>query len=206
MSAISANFPGFEIGFQPGVRQHLLPGLGVFSEAIGVCDITTTPTTVFDIRFRAGQVEKDDTVGLTVPNGSILHFMGMKIPTGLVATNGDRLKLATAVGATGTQAFDAAGSTAYVPSAVAAGGTFASTPTTEDVIFKVDPSITATVAALNADKLFKVFNDNGTTGAGSGVSVASGTKQIVVVMRWIPPNLINCIPSLEQIQQRPARG
>ncbi|UBF29846.1 hypothetical protein K9N68_37180 (plasmid) [Kovacikia minuta CCNUW1] len=206
MSAISANFPGNVTGFQPGIRQIDYPGFGVMSEAIGVCDITPTPATVFDVKFRSGQVDKADSVGLVIPTGSIIHFMGFKIPTGLIATNGDRLKLATAVGATGTQAFNADGSTAYVASAVAASNTFASTPTTEDRIFKVDPYITATVAATNADLTFKLFNDNGTTGAGSGVSVASGTKQIAVVMRWLPPNSFNCIPSLDQIQQYPARA
>ncbi len=49
---------------------------------------------------------------------------------------------------------------------------------------------------------FKVYNDHGTTAAGSGVSVASGTAQIVAMIVYRLP--VDC-PRLDQIAGRPTR-
>lgn len=213
-------FPGNQINRTTGIHRSIVPGIGTFVNALGVVDITSTVATVFDVKFRSGQADKADTTGLTIPIGSVLHYIGFRIPStvdpsgsnlvpllpALIATNGDRLKLATAVGATGTQAFNATGSTAYVASSVAASGTFAA----EEKKFAISPfqgSATPAAAdfsvALSGAITLKLFNDNGTTGAGSGVSVASGSQQIIVLAQWWESTTV---PYADQVVSRPSRA
>lgn len=183
-----------------GLKQVEIPGLGTFCDAIAVAEITTTSQTILNLKYRSGQADRSDTSGaITVPSGSQILGMGMRIPSGIVATNGDRLKLATAVGATGTQVFNNSSSTAYVASSVAASTTFAE----ETVRFWESLLGTNSGVKTNADASFKVYNDNGTTGAGSGVSVASGVALVVVrILYQAPPT----IPLLERVAGRPARA
>lgn len=181
---------------------------GRFYQAVGVADITTTSTTAFDIKFRSGQKDRSDLTGLIVPAGAVIQRVALRIPspaTGqtLIATNGDRLKLATAVGATGTQAFNATASTAYVASSVAASTTFAA----EQKKFEVHPfqgSATPAAAdfsvALSGNTTFRLFNDNGTTGTGSGVRVSTGTLQVICEVCWWQSA---DVPTVEEIAGRP---
>ncbi len=180
-----------------------LSNIGKMVTVLGVCDVTTTAATVFDIKQRQTAGRSDTVIG-TIPVGAEIVHVALRVPSGLVATNGDRLKLATAVGATGTQAFNATASTAYVASAVAASTTFApdSGKTDQYVKFEVSPYSTTGSTALSGAVTFKVYNDNGTTAAGSGVSVASGTAQIVAMIVYRLP--VDC-PRLDQIAGRPTR-
>ncbi len=196
-------FQGNQIATDTGIN-YVKGQIGKIGILWGVCDVTTTPTTVFPIKYRSGQTDVADTVGGVVPSGARIFRMGLYVPANLVATNGDRLKLATAVGATGTQTFNSTASTAYVASAVAASTTFAA----QTVKFELAPFQDGTTAAGQSAALgqaytFQVYNDNGTTAAGSGVSVASGTAQLIVEIRfWVSDDL----PTLGQIAGRPARA
>jgi len=197
-------FPGNMITTNTGI-QYQDGALGRIGILYGVCDVTTTAATVFPIKYRSGQADVADSTGGVVPSGARIFRMGLFVPAGLVATNGDRLKLGTAVGATGTQTFNSTASTAYVPSAVAASTTFAAqTVRFELPVGLVDSSGAAgQSAALSGNTTFRVFNDNGTTGAGAGVSVASGTAQLIVEIRfWTSAPL----PTIGQIAGRPARA
>lgn len=176
---------------------------GKYVDLITVADVTTTAATVFDLKVRAGQADKADTVVGAIPAGAEIYHLSIVVPSGLVATNGDRLKLATAVGATGTQTFNATASTSYVASAVAASTTFAAA----GYRFAISPFSQAAAAsqsaALSGGVTFKLYNDNGTTGAGSGVSVASGTAQIICRIKyWVPDDYL----VLAGINGRPARA
>ncbi len=198
-------FPGSVVNYQQGVKSYYYPGLGAeLTEAIGVVDFTSTLGTVFEVKFRSGQADKADAIGLTIPTGARIHYMGLKVPAGLIATTNDRLKLATAVGATGTQAFNASATTAYVASVAANNSTFEVTPTQEDFYFHVSPFDTTGSSSLSAPATFRVYSENGSNATGSGVRTASGTLQGVVVMRWWNFNN-QPIPSLEQIFGKPAR-
>jgi hypothetical protein len=197
-------FPGNMITTDTGI-QYQKSALGKIGVLYGVCDITTTAATVFPIKYRSGQTDVADTTGGIIPSGARIFRLGLSVPAGLVATNGDRLKLGTAVGATGTQTFNATGSTAYVASAVAASTTFAAQVVKFELpIGLVDASAVANQsAALSGATTFQVFNDNGTTGTGAGISVASGTAQLVVEIRfWVSED----VPTIGQIAGRPGRA
>ncbi len=179
-------FPGNHISWQQGIKRYETP-LGTYVVALGVVDITTTVATVFDVKFRSGQKDRADSTGLVIPIGAVLHRIALRVPAAvgaepaIVATTGDRLKLATAVTAvTGSAAFAVDGTNTCVATAVAASSTFAA----QAVKFEVNPFTTATCPALTSEITLKVYNDNGSTGAGSGVSVASGTRPIIVEARW----------------------
>jgi hypothetical protein len=177
--------------------------LGKFTTIIAVADITTTVQTVLALKVRSSQPDRADTVVGTVPTGAQICFLGIRIPSGIIATNGNAIKLAPAVSATGVQTFDAAGATAYVRSAVAASGTF----TAGASLLTISPLNQSTAAlqsaALSGPLTFSIYNDNGAAVAGAGISVASGTAQIVAqIVYWEPLE----VPRLEAISGRPARG
>lgn len=197
--------PASLLTLQQGYNYIWYPGLGLVTHFIGVCDVTTTAATVFDVKWRSGQKDRADGTGLTIPIGAHLHRIALRLPptteggtaTGLVATNGDRLKLANAVSAaTGSAAFAVDGTNTCVATAVAASSTF----TEQQVKFEVvSPFFTATVPALTSAVTLRVYNDNGTTGAGSGVSVASGTYPIIVEACWFQTS---DVPTLAQAGAR----
>lgn len=194
--------PGNQINSNVGVHD-INASVGKIRDIIAVCDVTTTAATVFDLKVRSGQADRSDTVVGGLPVGAEIFHLSIVVPSGLVATNGDRLKLATAVGATGTQTFNATGSTAYVASAVAASTTFAAA----GYRFEISPFSQAAAAsqsaALSGAVTFKLYNDNGTTGAGAGISVASGTAQIICrIKAWLPTDYL----PLAGINGRPARA
>jgi hypothetical protein len=193
--------PGNVINRTTGLSLQHTP-FGTVGTIVGVADITTTPATVFDLKERSGNPERPDGILGSVPLGATLFYVGFRIPDrpAITAVNGDRLKLATAVGATGAQAFDAAGATSYVASAAAAGTTFAPAQSR----FSLSP-YAGTAAALSAGVVFRLFNDNGTTGAGSGLSVPSGSAQIICVVKYVLPG-VEDIPLLANIPAKPNRA
>lgn len=174
----------------------VLPGF-VFQEAIGVADIDTTVRTSWPIKFRSRLKGRADASGLDIPAGATLFAIGIrvvapsdeanqKIHPGqtIICTASDRFKLATAVGATGTQAFNASASTAYVAST--AFGT--NSVTSEQKLFAVPPN--GTSAVLSGAITLTLYNDNGSTAAGAGVSVSTGTLPVVAMAHWyIPPSV-----------------
>jgi hypothetical protein len=116
------------------------------------------------------------------------------VPSGITATNGNRLKLATAVGATGTQTFAADASTSYVASAVAANATFAQAGTRFEISPLLQAAAATQSATLSGAATFRVFVDNGTTGAGTAISVPSGSQQIVVrISYWEPADVLSAV-------------
>lgn len=180
---------------------------GRYTSLTGVAYIDTTLNTVWDVNFLSKQKGVANTVGLTVPIGATIYKVGFRVPaleTGqtVTATAGNRLKVATAVGATGAQAFDALAATAYAASTVFT----ANAMTVEAPSFSISPykgSATPTAAdfsqPLTAAATFKLFNDNGTTAAGSGVRASTGTIPIVVqVCYWTD----DTVPTFERIGGR----
>lgn len=187
-------------------NEALVLPAGRFVSAIGVCDITTTPANVFDIKFRNRYRGKPDLVGLTVPAGAVICFMGFKFigtnyqqsapRQSIVSTATNRLKLATAVGATGTQAFNASASTAYVESA----GFSANSLPTDESTFQVSPW--GTSAPLTSATTFRLFVTDGANAAGSNISVSRGQAYIMAGVRfWLPSTMP---PDLNSIDGYPA--
>lgn len=201
-------FPGVQVNHLNAFKGEFLHLVGgKLTSLIGVVYIDTNLATSWDVNLLSGQKGISNTVGLVVPSGAVIYKVGFRTPaleTGqtITATASDRFKLATAVGATGTQAFNATASTAYVASTA-----FGSNSVTEESkVFTIHPyqgSATPAAAdfsvALSSSATFKIYNDNGTTGAGSGVKVSTGTYPIVVqVCYWLDDG----IPTLERIGGR----
>lgn len=201
-------FPGDVINHLDAFKGEFLHVVGGrYTSLTGVAYIDTNLTTSWDVNLLSKQKGISNTVGLTVPINAVIYKVGFRVPaleTGqtITATAGNRFKVATAVGATGTQTFDAAAATAYAASTVFTSNAV----TTETVSFALSPySGSATPTAANFSQpltsavTFKLWNDNGTTAAGSGVKVSTGTMPIVVqVCYWIDDS----IPTFERIGGR----
>lgn len=201
---MSRQFPATIRGFLNGFAQEFIrTPLGRFYEAAGVIDITTTPQNIWDVRFRCRVKGGSDRVGLVIPAGAVIYSLGIR--TELPNTNGitpgqtiscasgNRLKLATAVGATGTQAFNASASTAYVTSTAFGANSIAA----ESRRLAIPPN--GSSAVLTQDTTFRLFVDDGTTNLGSNVSVNKGVLSVVCYASWWQPAET---PTLEDIQGR----
>ena len=180
---------------------------GKFTEIIAVADVTTTVQTVLDLKARSSQVGKADTIVGTIPTGARIFHLAIRVPSGLIGTNGDSIKLGNAVSNNGTQTFNATGTTAYVRSAVAASSTYVGTTDGTEYVFSIAPFDQAAAAgqsaALSGPLTYKIYVDNGTTGAGTGISVASGTAQILAhIIYWEP--IVS--PRLPSVAGRPAQA
>jgi hypothetical protein len=180
---------------------------GRYTNIVAVADVNTVLQTVLPLKIRSNQPGRPDTTIPVIPTGARLCHLGLRVPPGLIGTNGDSIKLGNAVSNNGTQTFNAGGSTAYVRSAVAASGTYttAANPQGLPYVFAIPPfdqsSAATQSAALSGNLTYQIYVDNGTTGAGTGVSVASGTAQIIAeIIYWEPLT----VPRLEEISGRPA--
>lgn len=186
--------------------EYLVNPQGRFKEACGVVDITTTPANVWPVKFRSGQPPTvADAVGLVVPAGSVLMSLGFRLlsPSENSEYNGQsftgvanqKLKLATAAVATGTQAFNASGSTAYVdsPSFGGAGNTLAS----GQHVFAVPPN--GSSDPLAADTTFRLFTATAADAAGGNASVNKGSLPILIYASWWEPPIL---PNIGEINGR----
>jgi len=173
-------FPGNFVNYlssyqgQPIVAK---PGLA-YSQVIGYAKIGAVAATEFDVIIpspdkRPDDKPRPDITGLVIPEGVWLYKLGLRVVdvrkeldrgtarSGIVATNDDRLKLASAVGVADT----ITASTGGTPGIVAAGGTFA-----VEQVSRLQ-ALAAPVLTTSPITL-KVFVDNGTTAAGTGVTSA----------------------------------
>jgi len=198
--------PGNVINRTTGVTVVASP-IGNIVTIVGVADIIPTVALTFDLKERSSIPDRPDTVIGVVPVGASIFYVGLRIPSSpaIIATNGDRLKLAPAVTATGAQTFDAAGATTYAASAVAAGGTFAAAQARFSITPYSQAAAASQAAATSAALTFKLFSDNGTNGAGSGVSVASGSAQVICMIKYVMPGLED-VPDLRNLPARPNRA
>jgi len=181
-------FPGNYVNYlssyqgQPIVAK---PGLA-YSHVIGYAKIGAAAATSFDVIIpspdkRPDDKPRPDIVGLVIPTGVWLYRLGLRVVdvrkeadrgtarSGIVAVNGNRLKLASAVAETDTIAAAAAAT----PGITASGLTFA-------------PGQVSRLQALAAPVLttsaitLRVLVDNGTTGAGTAISSAEPGGSYVV--------------------------
>jgi len=197
-----------------GTRVFHTP-FGKITDVVRVAEITSTSATTWNLIERSGQAGKADTsqAGITVPANALILQMGIRIPattaggtsSGLVATTNDRLKLASAV-ANNTRDWTANdGSKCGVVSAVAASSTFAPAVVTNGAM-----GILATAIPITSSAVFKLFNDNGTTSLGSGVTVAANYVALVMVRITYLSTATDgtgfLVPTGQQAFARPARG
>ena len=188
---------------------------GLITDVIRVAEITSTSATTWPLIERSGQGGRADTsqASITVPANSLILNMGIRIPattlggssSGLVATNSDRLKLATSVAANTRDWTANDGTKCGVVSAVAASTTFAPATVTAGAMGILPTAIPITSAAT-----FELYNDNGSTSAGSGVTVASGRIALVMVrityLSVATDGTGFLVPTAQQAFARPARG
>lgn len=158
-----------------------IPGRAAFHYQ-GRAVITTVGATSWVITDRAGNQP-------VLPVGAQIYRVAFKIPTGLVATTGERLKVAAAVA-------DAAGANNTL-SAAAASSTFA----VADVL--TDTAIPGGTA-LSASSTLRLFSANAAgTALGSGVSVASGTRNIDVHIMWTMPTNVPSVDFQGRARPKP---
>jgi len=197
-------------GYTTGTKYYHTP-FGVIADVIRVAEITSTAATTWNLIERSGQGDRADvsSAGILVPNGAGVISIGLRIPSttrggtasGLVATTNDRLKIATAV-ANNTRDWTANdGTKCGVVSSVAASSSFAA----ESVVggYRIGDDA-ASVVRLTSDATFKLWNDNGTTALGSGVSSPASTITLVVVR--IVYSLPAYVPTVELASAKPAKG
>jgi hypothetical protein len=123
---------------------------------------------------------------MKVPTGVWLYKVGLRVldsrkdqakgtaRSGIVGTNSDRLKLASAVSVT-----DALTATTAATTALTVASTTIAPGAAAKALLLAAPILTTSEITL------KVFNDNGTTGAGSGVtSNVSGGSFLVAEACW----------------------
>ena len=181
-------FPGNYVNYlssyqgQPIVAK---PGLA-YSHVIGYAKIGGTAATSFDVIIpspdkRPDDKPRPDIVGLVIPTGVWLYRLGLRVVdvrkeadrgtarSGIVATNSDRLKLASAVGVIDTITATTAGS----PGVVAASTTFA-----PGAVRRLE-ALAVPVLTTHAITL-KVFVDNDGTAAGTAISSAEPGGSYVV--------------------------
>lgn len=202
----------------PGNTINKTTGLYVFPQVTGrytniiaVADVNTVLQTVLPLKMRSAQPGRADIVIPQIPIGARICHLGLRVPPGLIGTNGDSIKLGNAVSNNGTQTFNATGSTAYVRSAVAANATYtpniAANAQGLPYVFSIAPFDQAAAAgqsaALSGALTYQIFVDNGTTGAGTGVAVPAsiGNAQIIAeIIYWEPLG----VPRIDEIAGRPA--
>ena len=181
-------FPGNYVNYlssyqgQPIVAK---PGLA-YSHVIGYAKIGAAAATSFDVIIpspdkRPDDKPRPDIVGLVIPTGVWLYRLGLRVVdvrkeadrgtarSGIVATNGDRLKLASAVDVINTITATTAGS----PGVVAASTTFA-----PGAVSRLE-GLAVPVLTTQAITL-KVFVDDDGTDAGTAISSAEPGGSYVV--------------------------
>jgi hypothetical protein len=192
-----------------GTRAYDTP-FGRVVDIVRVAEIDGTLRTTWPLIERSGQGDRADvsSASITIPSGSTILMMGLRIaPTvvggsssGLVATTSDRLKISNAVANNTLNGQNANGTQHGVASAAAASSTFA--PATALNEWRAGED-NASVARLNTNVTYTLFNDNGSTALGSGVRSATGT--ITLVMVRIKYLMADVVPLPQQAAAYPAK-
>lgn len=179
------NFVNYLSSYQ-GQPVVAIPGL-TYHHKIGYAKIDSTGGTEFDVIIpspdkRPDDKPRPDIVGLTVPTGVWLYKLGLRVldvrkeldrgsaRSGLVGTNTDRIKLASAVGVNNTLT----ATTGATAALAVASGTIAPGAVTGALLLAAPILTTSAIT-------FKVFNDaTGGAAAGSGLSSAEPGGSYVV--------------------------
>ena len=161
----------------------------------GYALITSTSATSWDITIPSPDMRQDDKpradiTSLVVPSGAKVYGLAMRVPdmrkdrgvgtaySGIVGTNTNELKVAIAIGNTAAGALADNDIATKAEDVVVANGTIAPKAVFTSVI---------TPVAQTAARTLKVFSDNGSQSAGSGMtsSLDGGTPIIVDVFYFL---------------------
>jgi hypothetical protein len=184
-----------ELSSYQGQPVVAVPGR-VYYQKIGYALISSTGGTSFDVTIPSPDLRQDDKpraniTGLVVPTGAKVYHVGIRVPdlrkdrgvgtatSGLVGTNTNRLKVASAVNTTATGVISATAIGTDSSAVAVASATVAPVGSTFGVI---------TPAALSGDLTLKVYvTDNTGASAGSAVtsSAEGGTPVIVEVAYYV---------------------
>jgi ribosomal 50S subunit-recycling heat shock protein len=177
-----SSYQGQPIVAKPGLRYHHL---------IGYAKVGASSATSFDVIVpspdkRPDDKPRPDIVGMKVPTGVWLYKVGLRLldsrkdlakgtaRSGIVGTNGDRLKLASAVNVT-----DALTATTAATTALTVANTTVAPAAATKALLLAAPILTTSEITL------KVFNDDGTSGAGAGVTSSEpGGSFLVAEACW----------------------
>ena len=174
-----SGYQGQPIVAIPGLRCHHL---------IGYAKIGASSATEFDVIIpspdkRPDDKPRPDIVGMKIPANVWLYKVGLRLldsrkdqakgtaRSGVVGTNGDRLKLASAVSVTDAFSATTAGSGVL---------TVANSTIAPGAATKVPTLLLGTSLAPTSELTLKVYNDNGSNSAGSGVSSSEPGGSFVI--------------------------
>lgn len=201
--------PSFDIP-PVGVESGVLVGPYRIINAFFVAAIGTTPAASFPLkRVAKNQTElknSADADGLiSVPTATFIASelggafsilsVRFRVPSGLVATTGNALKVATAVNVTNGPVSTAAASSTYAEQRVAS-----------TLAFVNDGTAVGDLGAKTSNQTFSLFSQTApaTNTAGGNVSVASGWKYVPVIITIAATNP-NVLPELTEIPGLNAR-
>lgn len=179
-----------------------LPGR-VYYHITGFALITSSSATSWDIKIpspdrRGDDKPRADITSLIVPSGAKVYGLGLRVPdmrkdrslgtafSGIVGTNTNELKVATAIGDDDALADN---DLATVAADVAVASlTIAPVATLKSII---------TPVAQGAARTLKVFSDNGSQSAGSGMtSTATGGTPIIVDVFYYLDDVVSDLDSI----------
>lgn len=176
---------------QPVVAQ---PGR-VYYHITGYALITSSSATSWDIKIpspdrRADDKPRADITSLVVPSGAKVYALGLRVPdmrkdrsigtaySGIAGTDTNELKVAIAIGNTENNIASDNNLSTNSAAVVVASSTVAPVATLTSII---------TPVAQTANRTLKLFSDNGSQSAGSGMTstVTGGTPVIVDVCYYL---------------------
>lgn len=165
-----------------------LPGR-VYYHITGYALISSSSATSWDIKIpspdrRGDDKPRADITSLVVPSGAKVYGLGLRVPdmrkdrslgtafSGIVGTDTNELKVAIAIGNTENNIASDNNLSSNAAAVVVASSTIAPVSTLTSII---------TPVAQTAARTLKVFSDNGSQSAGSGMtSTATGGTPIIV--------------------------
>lgn len=165
-----------------------LPGR-VYYHITGYALISSSSATSWDIKIpspdrRGDDKPRADIASLVVPSGAKVYGLGLRVPdmrkdrslgtafSGIVGTDTNELKVAIAIGNTENNIASDNNLSSNAAAVVVASSTIAPVSTLTSII---------TPVAQTAARTLKVFSDNGSQSAGSGMtSTATGGTPIIV--------------------------
>lgn len=161
--------PGNQVNFLrwfENERLEFYPKMHAY-HALGYAEITSTLQTSIDIRVPSHKRDVSDTP-LILPSGAIVYYIGFRTPNvALIATTGEKLKVAAA-------------HTDTAPVLTAASNAIAANSTARSAASPY-ASLSAPLGTLGGATQYRLLCSNaGDTAAGTGVRVASGVQRAVV--------------------------
>jgi hypothetical protein len=166
---------------------HVVGGLARLMPGVAAGNQTVVP-----VRFAPNEYAPYSEGGqITLPIGAAVISTMFKVPADITATNGNRLKVGSAVDAAVT-----AGVALAAQTAVAADDTFAPESVIQTAPFGQFMGLSAANTVLVGALNMNLYITNGTTGAGSGVTV---TQETLIPVTFVYATPKSVAPDVDKV-------